>query len=634
MAEQIFDVLKKAGAEETAKKETTSNFDKDKGNTLFKNLSNTSNVDREKLDTFFKNINNGQYIGSDLQKANYQSQQMAQNQYAQNLQQTQTTALDAIRKANASAIASGANAGLGAANQLSSILGLQQESSANAADIANNLMKTEGENSKWMQEAMLSGVQRGSELTAAEAAKKSADAQYWEQLGIDTNTLLTNIQKGVSSLTPEQAAGDEGKAYAYSRKLLEMAMGAPTLEERQQYQRIMNALQGAPNAETLAQAEALVGTLSADQIKQLLTSFPKAEESVLPTDPSKDTPDQAAQRENNKIAFEKSIEGNNIIAEDENGTIKVNITKDWSTGDTWNYMTSYTDINGNVITRDRVHTDGYKNIKNATIKLPDGTTYTYTGSHNARDVEKEFAKQIQKNYEDTINKYIKNGQYDKAEALAKSINTKTESDGCVTGDTLITLANGKQKPIRELKAGDAVLSFNGTNNVITTLYTPLKHKIAKRKVLRLIFSNEQYVDTVDGHSFYSANAKKCVSIDFKNVKNYIGTEFIIGPGQYATLSRVYGYEINEEVYSPMAHKNIWLYTNGILSAAHLTEFIVNARLKNYNKNKLMTYEQFPIKEVSQEIFDAYDGEMLAIWAKGFNKFTIKQKIKNLIKLLD
>lgn len=74
-------------------------------------------------------------------QAAYRQQQIesqkAQNQFAQNQQANQLSALDAIRRSNASAIANGANAGLSAANQLSAILGLQEETSDAATELAN-----------------------------------------------------------------------------------------------------------------------------------------------------------------------------------------------------------------------------------------------------------------------------------------------------------------------------------------------------------------------------------------------------------------------------------------------------------------------------------------------------------------
>ena len=90
--------------------------------------------------------------------------QKAQNQFAQNQQANQLSALDAIRRSNASAIANGANAGLSAANQLSSILGLQEDTSDAATELAIstmlllltlNLMRTPLKDNKWQMSSML-----------------------------------------------------------------------------------------------------------------------------------------------------------------------------------------------------------------------------------------------------------------------------------------------------------------------------------------------------------------------------------------------------------------------------------------------------------------------------------------------
>lgn len=66
-----------------------------------------------------------------------------ENKYYDTLYGAQGTALDTIRKSQAQAIATGASRGLQMSNELSSILGLQQESVANATQLAQdrNLLK-------------------------------------------------------------------------------------------------------------------------------------------------------------------------------------------------------------------------------------------------------------------------------------------------------------------------------------------------------------------------------------------------------------------------------------------------------------------------------------------------------------
>lgn len=63
------------------------------------------------------------------------------NQYYNNLYNTQNTVMDTIRQSNAQAVASGASKGVQAANTLSALLGLQNESVQGATDLANESIK-------------------------------------------------------------------------------------------------------------------------------------------------------------------------------------------------------------------------------------------------------------------------------------------------------------------------------------------------------------------------------------------------------------------------------------------------------------------------------------------------------------
>ena len=117
-------------------------------------------------------------------QAAYKQQQIesqkAQNQFAQNQQANQLSALDAIRRSNASAIANGANAGLSAANQLSAILGLQEETSDAATKLANTDIDNAAALNTQLNENAAKGQQMANELNAtlddnaAELAKSLA----------------------------------------------------------------------------------------------------------------------------------------------------------------------------------------------------------------------------------------------------------------------------------------------------------------------------------------------------------------------------------------------------------------------------------------------------------------------------
>lgn len=99
--------------------------------------------------------------------------EQAQNQFAQNQAANQLTALDAIRRSNASAIANGANAGLSAANQLSSILGLQQDTSQEATNIANTAIDNAAKLNTQLNENAVTGAQTANEINAALGANEA-----------------------------------------------------------------------------------------------------------------------------------------------------------------------------------------------------------------------------------------------------------------------------------------------------------------------------------------------------------------------------------------------------------------------------------------------------------------------------
>lgn len=88
-------------------------------------------LDQDRLLSLYNNAAQTQYKG-DLQALD-----ASRREYGSALRSAQDNYLNAMREANASAIASGAARGTQAANELSTMLGLQQESIQGATDLAN-----------------------------------------------------------------------------------------------------------------------------------------------------------------------------------------------------------------------------------------------------------------------------------------------------------------------------------------------------------------------------------------------------------------------------------------------------------------------------------------------------------------
>ncbi len=539
---------------------------------------------QDAFDQTLKHANGGQYQGSLMQQANYNANQIAQNQLAQNQSSAQLNAMDAIRRANASAIASGANQGLAAAQQLQSVLGMQSQASADATQVATDFMAQESANQKEMQNLLVAALQGGSELINSEAALKAAaadetlantgNAALLDSLSINANTRIEALTNELSKLNPNTQAYKDKEAVIQA---LQKALTSASADE------IRNALNNANSVTTGNTQED--GTLSSDTLQNAIRGIDS-------------------------------------------------ITGGWTTGDDQTFVTRYYDWKTG--------------------------TYTDTGAtqRNQKGFNKSWVEKQSVEFKQAINRAQNNGGTDPQTGLTskqlldrsslyiQSLSANeggegnkagnVQQDGCVVGETLITLSNGTQKPIKDLKHGELVLSYNSlAGDVMTTLYTPLEHPARYCTVLRLVFSNG-YVDTVDGHSFCLENPKKVIALTLKNAHKYVGKTFIVGNHKTAVLKTIEQYAYNGPVYSPIASKYIWLYTNGILSTAHLTEFITQARIDNPVPSQCIKFQDVPDKirsEINGELFDSFDGEMLKYWAKGFKKFTIGRKIKNLIKML-
>lgn len=89
---------------------------------------------------------------------------IAENNFYNQMYNTQRTAMDTIRQANANAVSTGASRGVQAANELSALLGLQQESIASATEIANARRQTAQEETA----AMLQNIVQASQDAAAQ----------------------------------------------------------------------------------------------------------------------------------------------------------------------------------------------------------------------------------------------------------------------------------------------------------------------------------------------------------------------------------------------------------------------------------------------------------------------------------
>lgn len=125
------------------------------------NKAGLETVKAEDLQKKFDAVTEAEY---DKQRTELQN---TENKFYNKLYDTQKTTMDTIRQNNASAVATGASKGIQAANELSALLGLQQESVEGATDIANEATTIAQDETQAMLENVLTAEQQAQEANQA-----------------------------------------------------------------------------------------------------------------------------------------------------------------------------------------------------------------------------------------------------------------------------------------------------------------------------------------------------------------------------------------------------------------------------------------------------------------------------------
>ena len=153
-------------------------------------------------------------------------------------------------------------------------------------------------------------------------------------------------------------------------------------------------------------------------------------------------------------------------------------------------------------------------------------------------------------------KYSSSGMYDYEDFEEDGSLATPDNDSCVTGDTLVTLADGSTKRINEVVLGDLLLVWNFYEGKydIAPAAVIFDHGITYNKVISLTFSNGTIVKVVKMHQFFDADLNQFVTINAENVADYVGHKFVSLEGNVELVS----YSITEE------HVDTW----GVMTALH------------------------------------------------------------------
>ncbi|MBE7100238.1 MAG: hypothetical protein E7364_01355 [Clostridiales bacterium] len=203
--------------------------------------------------------------------------------------------------------------------------------------------------------------------------------------------------------------------------------------------------------------------------------------------------------------------------------------------------------------------------------------------------------------------------------------TVSSSGGCLVEGTMITLADGTQKAVEDLKAGDMLIVFNhetGKYDVAPLLVNT--HATAAAEyytVISLHFSNGTVLKIADEHAVFSKTANKYVYVNALNAYEFVGHEFVSSiyeNGQVitkiVTLENVTIATEYTRIFTPVSAWHMNVIADNILTLSGRTvNFFEYDETMKYDEEKmqadiekygLYTYEDFK-DYVSEEVFNAF-----------------------------
>jgi len=203
---------------------------------------------------------------------------------------------------------------------------------------------------------------------------------------------------------------------------------------------------------------------------------------------------------------------------------------------------------------------------------------------------------------------------------------------CVTGDTLVTLADGTQKRIDALTGNEMLLVWNhetGSFDVAPVAYI-VDHEgyVSENAITHLYFSNGYEIKIIGEHVFFDNSLNKYVAVTSENADSFIGHSFAVKADDLftsANLVKVDCYNEVTRIYEVVSYKNITCFTNNILSASAymdqlLNIFDVNPDTMAYNaedvQKDIETYGLYTYADfeglIEEEAFELYNAKYLKI----------------------
>ena len=391
------------------------------------------------------------------------------------------------------------------------------------------------------------------------------------------------------------------------------------------------------------------GDYTAEQLAELGKQYGLSEEQITSITDAANTYKTNTQKSNysnlmidvenratNKTILDTALKNDNISQEQYNDLLsryQTNTYDDYSSVINTDFSQADTSVIDNAYNRGEITKKQYNNLKTQYNKgVANAITAASLFYSNGAALDSSTAKAIVDKLvstgwltQDTKNKI--NNAYDQA------YNSNDDGGGCYAKGTLITVADGTQKAVEDIKVGDSVLVFNHlTGELDVSPISYVFHDGEKEyEVLKLQFDDAADVEVLFEHGFFDVDSKEYVLINPENAKDFVGHRFYrvtAKNGAYdkeiVTLTDYQVYTSQTECYAVVTAGHINSFANGMLSVTDDIKglyniFALDEDMKydaqkmeeDIQKYGLFSYEDWK-DFVSEEEFAAFNGAFLKV----------------------
>ena len=152
----------------------------------------------------------------------------------------------------------------------------------------------------------------------------------------------------------------------------------------------------------------------------------------------------------------------------------------------------------------------------------------------------------------------------------KELTTSFSGGSCVAAGTMITLADGSQKPVETLNENDYVLVFDHETGeyVSVPIFMIVNHGTNEYNIIRYAFSDGSELKIIESHGLFDLDLRQYVHITEENYLSFVGHRFAkYENGNTVPVTLISAEIIVEttEMIAPFSYGTLNCITNGLIS---------------------------------------------------------------------